>query len=135
MTGQQVQVARLWARVVALVVDWTAALALALRAALAGSALGGPVEQVWAPLREGAYLVGGIGTGRSRAGRLPGPRTSAGGSRHGRTLGRELDVKLPPSAVTGPVAGRLSCGDRRWLEGTTRRAAEDGLAWCGTTHE
>jgi hypothetical protein len=40
---------------------------LALLAALAGSAVGALVAQVWAPLRAAAYLVGGIGMGRSGA--------------------------------------------------------------------
>jgi hypothetical protein len=68
MPGRQLQAPRLWSRVVALVVDCTAALALALLAALAGSVPGGLVEPVWTPLRDVAYLVGGIGMG----GALPG---------------------------------------------------------------
>jgi hypothetical protein len=53
---------------VALVVDWTATLALALLAALAGSAPGGLLERVRSPLRDVAYVLGSIGV----AGALPG---------------------------------------------------------------
>jgi hypothetical protein len=64
---------------VALVVDWTGALV----AALAGSARGGPVEPVWAPLRDLAYLFGWTGM----VGALPGYWTASCRWRDGRTPG------------------------------------------------
>ena len=67
MTGHQPQAARLGARVVALVVDWTGALALG---AAGGGGLGGrrPGERVRSPLRDVAYVVGRI----AMMGGLPG---------------------------------------------------------------
>jgi hypothetical protein len=56
---------------------------LALVAASAGTALGGRVAVVWPSLRDGAYLVGWIGMGRSG---VAAPRVA-----HGRR-------QLPPSA-------------------------------------
>jgi hypothetical protein len=48
-----------------------AAPGLAVPVAWAGSAPGALMEQVWAPLRDAAYLVGGIGMGRQRRGSSP----------------------------------------------------------------
>lgn len=73
--------------------------ALALLAAVAGSALGGLVEPVWGRARRG--LPGRLERHVDPVRGAPGPHTSSGGSRHGRMLERELGVKLPPSAVTG----------------------------------
>jgi hypothetical protein len=104
MTGHRLQAARLWARVVALAVDWTAA--LAPTAALAGSALGGLVDQVWAPLREGAYLVAWTGLGRPAGPAAPGSGRAASGPAMGRTPGRELGVLTRAPTVLGEPTWR-----------------------------